>query len=98
MGAYDNGDAARISVDEEIEFIECENQLRHLSINFYGLECHRSTCSHYGPSFLQNNRLLYLKLQSFLDASNSFHSAASTFLNDPLMSSKARHLSHFFSN
>lgn len=97
LDAYDSGDAARTYVDHEIEFIEEENQKRSLSINFYGLECHRSSCSNYGPSFLQTNRLLYLKLQSILDVSGVFQSAASAFMNDPsLLRERPSRLSHFF--
>ncbi len=73
----------RASVEREIEHIESENQKQHLHINFYGLECHRSSCSPYGPSFLQVNRLLYLGLQPFLDANATFQSVGTAFLIEP---------------
>lgn len=97
LDAYDSGDAARTYVDHEIDFIEEESRKRDFSINFYGLECHRSSCSTYGPSFLQNNRLLYLRLQSILDASSSFQSAASAFMNNPsLLREPPTRISHKF--
>lgn len=97
LDAYDCGDATKSSVDNEIKHLEHENWERKLAINFYGLESHRSACSCYGPSFLQEHTLLFLKLQPFLPPRAPFEAAAHAFLKDPSLLLDRR-LSHFFSS
>lgn len=97
LDAYDSGDATKLSVDNEIKGLERENRERKLRINFYGLESHRSACSRYGPSFLQEHSLLFLRLQPFLPPKAPFEAAAYAFLKDP-SALRERRLSHFFSS
>lgn len=83
LEAYDKSNAVKTSIDDEIRYLETENHRRALFINFFSLELHRSTCSSYGPSFLQKNRLLYIRLQRYLNSRAAFQIAASAFLNNP---------------
>lgn len=83
LHAYDNSNAIKASIDDEICYIETENHRRNFSINFYSLELHRSTCSPYGPSFLQKHRLLFIRFQKYLHTRAAFQVAASVFLDNP---------------
>lgn len=85
LKAYDDSNTIKASIDREIRYLETENHKRNLLINFYSLELHRSACSPYGPSFLQKNRLLYIRLQRYLNSRAAFQVAASTFLDNPLL-------------
>lgn len=72
-----------LSVDDDIRFIKNESNRRNIPINFYGLEHHRSTCSDYGLSFLQEHRSLRIQMDPFLKSTYQLRALASDFLDDP---------------
>ncbi len=72
-----------LSVNDDIRFIQNESNRREIPINFYGLEHHRSTCSGYGLSFLQEHRSLRIQMQPFLQSTYQLRALASDFLDDP---------------
>ncbi len=72
------------SINESIQIIEEEDQRRKLRINFYALQNHRSTSSSYGSSFLQQNRLIFLRTQKFLASTAQLRHTAAAFIADPM--------------
>ena len=80
---YDYDVAAQTSIENKMESLEAEIAGQGMSINFYGLEHERSTCSDYGLSFLEENHQLYFNLHEFLSATSSFRQFGTGYLDDP---------------
>lgn len=88
------------SIRKSIRSIEEEDRRQHYMINFYGLQNHRSTSSGYGASFLQENRVLFLSAQRYLDSTSHLRNAAIDFMTNPasLTSGFSPHLKSDFSS
>ena len=72
------------SINKSIRLIEEEDEKRSLMINFNALQNHRSSTSDYGCSFLQENRMVFLRTQRFLESTSHLRRSATAFMNDPM--------------
>ncbi|KAF8956819.1 hypothetical protein BDZ97DRAFT_1763401 [Flammula alnicola] len=98
LDVYDADGAVLAAIDREIELMHEVDIENSLCVNFYGLEYFRSKLEPSGgPSFMEKNNLLCVKIQNYLEAHENASNAAHQFLKDP-SSLREHRLSPFFSH